>query len=307
MRLRETLGCLGQSLLIVVVGAALGVLLALLVADYLKLPEWVSWVVKALMTGLTTLGVIATLRQYARKCLPPDQPVPSKGLLSEEEQELVASIQFRVILLALLTGFGLGIASVLILPPFQEWVYARSTETRFFIATDPWIPFLPMLFFGMLLGGLLGEPIGRRMAGDQWLAIRDVVYEPLGYELSNRLSWLWYSLLALCLVPVLLWFDNYARFTDQGVYLNRFWSLRERFYAHSEVEAIAELTRYRNWRTGEVERDTQPYYEARLRDGTVFSTASLRPRYDDKTHQLMRWWSEKASVPIREATRGVDW
>jgi len=58
---------------------------------------------------------------------------------------------------------------------------------------------------------------------------------------------------------------------------------------------------------GEVERDTQPYYEARLRDGTVFSTASLRPRYDDKTHQLMRWWSEKASVPIREATRGVDW
>lgn len=111
----------------------------------------------------------------------------------------------------------------------------------------------------------------------------------------------------LCLLPVALSFDNYARFTEQGVHMNRFWSLRERFVPHSEVEAITELTHYKNLRTGAIEPYESPSYEVRLRDGTVFSTAHLRHRYDDYTHQLMRWWSEQAGVPIRKATRGVDW
>lgn len=307
MHIRETLGCVVHVALIVIVGTALAATLAIFATEYLKLPDWTRWIFKGLVISLMTAGAAARMRQFARQIIPADQPIPDESMLSDDDQKLVWSIQLQFLLIALIVAVGFGVAGVAILPSAQSWVYARSPDTVFFVGVDPLVVFVPCLFFGILFTGLFGESLCKSMAGERWLAVRDVVYEPLGYELSKRLSWFWFSLMGLCLLPVALSFDNYARFTEQGVHMNRFWSLRERFVPHSEVEAIAELTHYKNLRTGAIEPYESPSYEVRFRDGTVFSTAHLRHRYDDYTHQLMRWWGEQAGVPIRKATRGVDW
>lgn len=256
---------------------------------------------------LITFGVTNVIRNYMRQVLPPEQSLPDRATLSEADERLVDSIQLRLTLILVLGGVVACILGYAALPPLQHWVYGRAEETRFIMFVDPLAPLIPIFILGILLVGMFAEPLCAEMAGARWLAIRDVVYEPLGYELSKRLNGLWLALMGLCIVLVLLWFDNYARFSDEGVYMNRFWSLREQFYPHSEVVAIAALTRYKNMTTGAVERHEPPYYEVRFRDGTTFRTAWLRHRYDETARQLICWWSERSGVPVREVTQGVDW
>lgn len=304
---RATLGCLIHSLLIILVGALLGALLSVFAVRFLKLPEWTRWVFQGVATTLITLGVTNVMRTYARQVLPPQQPLPDRATLSETDEQLVDSIQLRISLIAIGGGALVGILGYIALPPLQYWVYGRAEGTRFVMFADPLVLLLLLFLFGVLLVGMLAEPLCAKIAGARWLAIRDIVYEPLGYALSRRLHGLWLTLMGLCVVIVILWFDSYARFTDEGVYINRFWSWREQFYPHSEVMVIAELTRYKNMTTGTIERYESPYYEVRFRDGTVFRTSGLRHRYDETAHQLIGWWSEKSGVPVREVTQGVDY
>lgn len=299
MRLREVVGCLAWSVLILLAAIAGGVIL-LSLTDMGWLPEWVTIVV---VSSVGSLGVVSIIAQYAERAA---QRADADNELRPTLTHMLLAKRFARAegISVMIAAITVGTLAFFVVPPIQRSLYYRSETDLFFIPVDPLAGTLPTAVFS---AGAVSIYLWRRFAkqyGSEWRVAERLVSAPLSVPAVKSIAWL-----AMVVGALLTWLtvDCYTRVTQEGLYFNRFWSLRERFYPHEDIVGIAQIVRYKHAQTGAIKYHDDPYYGVRFRDGFEFATAHTAHRYDRTAHQLMLWLSQCTGVPLREVTQGVDW
>lgn len=301
MRLREWLGCLGWSVVVLLASVAIADFAFLPLVDIGWLPEWGA------TTLATIVGVGGIMYVYTRYYDRWQHARTSEGETTQptlDHYRLAAHIQYSIGAATLLPAIVIGVVAYLAVPALQRALYFRPATDLFFIPIDPLAATLPAGLLGGCVVFLVLERRLVRQYGTDWEIVARLIAFPLSPATGKVLAW---ATVVVCAVWVGLTVNCYTRITREGFYFNRFWSLREKFYPHAAVIDIGAIVRYKHARTGNIQYKSDPYYAVRFRDSYEFWTVHTAHRYDYTARQLMVWLSRRTGVPLREATLDVDW
>lgn len=150
-----------------------------------------------------------------------------------------------------------------------------------FITLDPLIVFVPMVLVTIFTVGLVCESLMPRLAGayiKEWREFARLRRSKGGSSSYSRANQI-FALVLVCLsIPaILLFIDSYVKVTDNGVAINSYFGVGERYYTWDKV------------------RDAQVSWEAQVnKDGELRKRLNVDVTFTDGTH-----WSPDTSFARR--------
>lgn len=204
----------------------------------------------------------------------------------------------EAVLVVAALGSGILIGFTDSLRPITLFLYNRpAMENRFFITTESMVVTVPLIIGLLFLVGMLLEAVEPKVLGqyrDIWREYRSMsVY---GSKIYNRIAEI---MGVVSVVIVILSVSSYVRVTDDGIGINRFFGLGERFH---KWDSVSEIRKEQWWRSCNRCGGSHQMHRYQV----TFSDSSNWTTWDSSFEESMRITDKAVQFISRRSVRHIQ-
>ncbi len=181
-------------------------------------------------------------------------------------------------------------------------IVVSFVEPSEFLIMQPSITWaLPAMFLSMFISVVpLHHLFLALMGSHRYAEYTEYGSRKLGFDSWKLMRHLAYIIVPACMAFIILSLDSYARVTNSGFVVNRFFGLGESRYRFDDLRTI-ELTRSFKAPNGKIVRD--PYYSIGFGDGTEYDFHSaMHDQSIDQQQQIANYlsWYSRTQIVVND-------
>jgi hypothetical protein len=201
---------------------------------------------------------------------------------------------FVIIIFTAVIGYGLW--KVLRILSALQISYLEPS--KYIIALPAYIWALPALFLAICFSAIPAHFLYLGLLGKQrYTEYIEYSNRKFGIDGWKLFSYMFYTLIPICIVAVLLMLDTYVRVTDRSFVVNDFLAISEKEYRFDEIDSL-ELKTFVKFFSGNIRREN--FYSIGFKDGNNYDFYSdYQDLSFEKQTEIAKFLSKSSNIGIK--------